>query len=174
MQANEAAILRDAYAAHLKAEHKATTRVIAAVPADKASYAPDPKCMTAVDLAWHIASSEVWFINSVADGAFVYTGGKRPEAMDSGTAIAAWYEQEFPKALARVEAQSGEHMAKEATFAIWTNPMVDTLGLAVRHSIHLRGQLSAYLRPMGSKVPSIYGPSADETIEMLTGAAAKA
>jgi hypothetical protein len=29
--------------------------------------------------------------------------------------------------------------------------------------IHHRGQLSTYLRPMGSTVPAIYGPSADET-----------
>jgi uncharacterized damage-inducible protein DinB len=29
-------------------------------------------------------------------------------------------------------------------------------------AIHHRGQLSAYLRPMGGKVPAIYGPSADE------------
>ena len=28
--------------------------------------------------------------------------------------------------------------------------------------VHHRGQLSTYLRPMGSTVPSIYGPSADE------------
>jgi uncharacterized damage-inducible protein DinB len=27
--------------------------------------------------------------------------------------------------------------------------------------IHHRGQLSVYIRPMGGKVPSIYGPSAD-------------
>jgi uncharacterized damage-inducible protein DinB len=27
--------------------------------------------------------------------------------------------------------------------------------------IHHRGQLSTYIRPMGGKVPSIYGPSAD-------------
>ena len=32
-------------------------------------------------------------------------------------------------------------------------------------SIHHRGQLAAYLRPMGGKVPSIYGPSADDTGE---------
>ena len=29
--------------------------------------------------------------------------------------------------------------------------------------IHHRGQLSTYLRPMGSTVPAIYGPSADES-----------
>jgi uncharacterized damage-inducible protein DinB len=27
--------------------------------------------------------------------------------------------------------------------------------------VHHRGQLSTYLRPMGGKVPAIYGPSAD-------------
>jgi hypothetical protein len=32
---------------------------------------------------------------------------------------------------------------------------------AGNHSIHQRGQLAAYLRGMGSKVPNIYGPSAD-------------
>jgi len=29
-------------------------------------------------------------------------------------------------------------------------------------AIHHRGQLSTYLRPMGSTVPAIYGPSGDE------------
>ena len=33
-------------------------------------------------------------------------------------------------------------------------------------SVHHRGQLSTYLRPMGSKVPSIYGGSADEPVQM--------
>ena len=35
------------------------------------------------------------------------------------------------------------------------------IGFANNHSVHHRGQLSAYLRAMGSKVPDIYGPSAD-------------
>ncbi len=29
-------------------------------------------------------------------------------------------------------------------------------------AIHHRGQLSTYIRPMGGKVPSIYGPSGDD------------
>jgi uncharacterized damage-inducible protein DinB len=35
-------------------------------------------------------------------------------------------------------------------------------GWVMNHLIHHRGQLSVYLRQTGSKVPSIYGPSADE------------
>ena len=41
----------------------------------------------------------------------------------------------------------------------------DTVGgllwLALFDAVHHRGQLSTYIRPMGGKVPSIYGPSAD-------------
>jgi uncharacterized damage-inducible protein DinB len=36
--------------------------------------------------------------------------------------------------------------------------------LMCSHSVHHRGQLSAYLRPMGAKVPGIYGPSGDTDI----------
>ena len=40
-------------------------------------------------------------------------------------------------------------------------PAVMYLGFVQQHSIHHRGQLSMYLRPMGAKVPSIYGESYD-------------
>ena len=40
-------------------------------------------------------------------------------------------------------------------------PAVAYLEFAIRHTIHHRGQLSMYLRPMGAKVPSIYGESHD-------------
>jgi uncharacterized damage-inducible protein DinB len=42
----------------------------------------------------------------------------------------------------------------------------DTVGgllwLALFDAVHHRGQLTTYIRPMGGKVPSIYGPSADD------------
>jgi hypothetical protein len=40
-------------------------------------------------------------------------------------------------------------------------PLVEFLWDSMFNAIHHRGQLSAYLRPRG-RVPSIYGPSADE------------
>jgi uncharacterized damage-inducible protein DinB len=40
-------------------------------------------------------------------------------------------------------------------------PGIVYLSLIIKHSVHHRGQLSTYLRPMGGKVPGIYGPSAD-------------
>lgn len=32
----------------------------------------------------------------------------------------------------------------------------------INHWAHHRGQMTVYLRPMGAKVPSVYGPSADD------------
>ena len=47
---------------------------------------------------------------------------------------------------------------------VWTQPAVGYLNFHLKHLVHHRGQLSAYLRPMGATVPSIYGPSADESM----------
>jgi uncharacterized damage-inducible protein DinB len=46
---------------------------------------------------------------------------------------------------------------------ILQQPLGQILWLFLFDGIHHRGQLSAYLRPMGATVPSIYGPSADTT-----------
>jgi uncharacterized damage-inducible protein DinB len=42
-------------------------------------------------------------------------------------------------------------------FGIIQAPGVNFLALTVKHSVHHRGQLSTYLRPMGSKVPGSTG-----------------
>jgi uncharacterized damage-inducible protein DinB len=41
-------------------------------------------------------------------------------------------------------------------------PLGEMFWLGLFDAIHHRGQLSVYLRPMGGRVPSIYGPSADD------------
>jgi len=173
MQPPEAIVLRDAYVAQFKSELPATLRVLACVPADRSTYTPDAKSMTAIDLAWHIASSEAWFLNGIATGQFNWDpeAAKRPAAFTSGADVVAWYEPAFAKGIAQVEASSGEHLLTEVDFA-GKVPLVDLLSFAMRHSIHHCGQLSAYLRPMGSKVPSIYGPSGDDPKNASSEAAA--
>jgi uncharacterized damage-inducible protein DinB len=147
----------------LEMESKTTKKVIAAVPNDKGDYSPDPKSMKAMDLAWHIVSAEVMLLD-MAIGAGDAAGPERPAGTETTEGIIAWYDQRLPETLAKVRALSGDHLAKVIT--VWggyiTIPTVGFVGFAVNHSNHHRGQLSAYLRPMGAKVPSIYGPSGDE------------
>ncbi len=162
MNSEQAGFLLNIFSTQLKNEHAATKRVIQAVPVDKGDYAPDPKSTTALDLAWHLAASEIFFVETVGAGAFPKGDGKRPESIRNAADVAAWYGETFPQSLERArQAQPGE-LVKELNFHdIFVMPAISWLQFAVSHSIHHRGQLSAYLRPMGAQVPSIYGPSGD-------------
>jgi len=148
-------------------ESVTTRKVLAAVPVDKGDYTPAEKSMSAIDLAWHIASAEVWFFTSIADGAFPKGGGARPEEIKTSADVVAWYDANHGPALERVKALSGEAAAKIVDFyGIIQMPAVAFMQFNVKHTCHHRGQLSVYLRPMGAKVPSIYGGSADEPFQM--------
>jgi uncharacterized damage-inducible protein DinB len=143
-------------------EFATTKRVIASIPAGQEGYRPDPKSMTALDLAWHIASAELFFLDGVCCAKFTPGGGDRPENVTSAQDVLAWYDANIPPAAERAKALSGEHLAADVDFfGMMQAPAVNFLTLMVKHGIHHRGQLSSYLRPMGAKVPGIYGPSAD-------------
>lgn len=160
--------MQNVYLPQIEHEAKTTRRVIAAVPADKGDYKPDPKSMGALELAWHIASTECFFLNGVATGEFKRGDGGPgvPENIKTSADVLKWYEENFPKATAAVSGMSGDKLVASINFfGMFDFPAVDYLSLNLRHGIHHRGQLSAYLRPMGAKVPGIYGPSGDEPIK---------
>jgi uncharacterized damage-inducible protein DinB len=147
-------------------EFPATCKVIAAVPDDKHGYQPDAKSRTAWQLVTHIATADIWFIDSILSGSFVFdpAAAKERESKFANVAdVVAFYKQEFPAALNKVRAMAGDKLAAPVDFfGLMKMPNVTYLGFANNHSVHHRGQLAAYLRAMGSKVPAIYGASADE------------
>jgi len=142
-------------------EAETTRKVIAAVPDAASSYKPDPNARTAKDLAWHIANTDVQFISGIADLKF---NMENPEHKPQTSAeVVAWYDQNLKAGLARVAAMSAEQlMTPVAFFGVFNLPAVLYLGFLNNHMIHHRGELVTYLRPMGAKVPSIYGGSFDE------------
>jgi uncharacterized damage-inducible protein DinB len=144
----------------LQGEFATTRKVLAAVPVETSGYKPSEKCMSGLDLAIHIAAADVFFLKGVVDGAFKW---EQPD-LKTPAEVVAWYDEKVPALLAQAAELSGEKLAQKIKFAIWEEPAVTYLGLSLKHGIHHRGQLSAYLRPMGAKVPSIYGPSADEGV----------
>jgi uncharacterized damage-inducible protein DinB len=153
-----AAQLRDYLISQINEERPITRRVLAAVPQDRSSYKPSEKCMSALALASHIASSEVFFLRGIAAGQFART----PVEHKTIDEVLRFYDEEAPKAADAVAALPGERLVAALPFANFTLPAVQCLTIALKHGIHHRGQLSSYLRPMGSRVPSIYGPSGDE------------
>ena len=146
----------------LKAEHPVTERVIAAIPEDKVHYRPDAIGKSAIDLAWHIVSAEMRFLDAVCAGEFDLTPKPRPESIATPDDVNRWYAAEWAKNVERLRALNGDQLIKRIDFrGVFQFPAVVYVQIAMNHTIHHRGQLSMYLRPMGAKVPSIYGESFD-------------
>jgi uncharacterized damage-inducible protein DinB len=160
---DEARLLAGYLLDQIEQEMATTQRVLEAVPAGKEDYAPDTRSMTALKLAWHIASAEKWFLDSVLAGKFEAGESAGPPAeIRTAADAAAWYRAQLPASLAALRAAPAETFSRTLDFfGMMQAQAVNFLALALKHSIHHRGQLSAYLRPMGGKVPGIYGPSGD-------------
>jgi uncharacterized damage-inducible protein DinB len=144
-----------------KREAETTKKVIAAIPDAKSDYRPDPNARTAKELAWHLANTDVQFLDGIAGLNFKM---ENPEHKPQTAAeVAAWYDEHVKRGIARIEAMSAEQLLTPVVFfGVFNMPSVFYLGFLNNHSIHHRGELATYLRPMGSKVPSIYGGSYDE------------
>lgn len=162
-----ASMMRGMFLGSAENEQKSTARVMAAIPDQNHDYKPDAKSKTAIEIASHIASVDCWFLDSMVAGAFNPAGmPKVPEDAKTGTAIAAWYNDAYAASAAKVAAMDGESLTKVIDFfGMMQLPAVMILTLMNNHRIHHRGQLSTYLRAMGGKCPSIYGPSADESVQ---------
>ena len=105
-------------------------------------------------------------LDSICAGSFDYdpeVEKKTSEGFKTANDLVEFYSREFPKRVEKIRSAPAASMAKEIDFfGMMTMPAASFLSFAVNHGVHHRGQLAAYLRPMGSKVPSIYGGSADE------------
>jgi uncharacterized damage-inducible protein DinB len=146
-------------------EARGTTQVLAAVGAGNRDYKPDAKSRTAWQIATHLASADIWFIDSIVKGSFDWNPAAAQQAeaqFADAAAVVAFYEKALPERLGTLGELSGDALlAPLSFFGMFEWPRVRFIAFASNHSVHHRGQIAAYLRAMGSKVPDIYGPSAD-------------
>ncbi|HEY7388431.1 MAG TPA: DinB family protein [Bryobacteraceae bacterium] len=149
----------------LESEYPITLKVLSAVPEDQLDFKLGEKGRTARELAWHLAASEAWFAKAIVSGDFSYEEAPMPPKATTAD-IVAFYQKEIPAGFESIKALSGEQLAKELNFfGVMKMPNVTYMSFWNNHSIHHRGQLSAYLRAMNAHVPSIYGGSADEPFQ---------
>lgn len=165
MTAEQARAAAQALTALWEGELPATSQVLEAVGRGDRQYRPDPKSRTAWELATHLATADIWFIDSILQGAFHWDPESAKQAegrFTDAASLAEFYRATFPEKLRQLRDLSGEALAETLDFfGAMQMPRVQFIGFANNHSVHHRGQLAAYLRAMGSKVPNIYGPSAD-------------
>jgi uncharacterized damage-inducible protein DinB len=153
-------------------EVQTTKKVLAAIPDAKRDYRPDPNARTAWELAWHLAECDVDFLDGIADFKFSMEPVEKKDKPSTVAELIAWYEQNITRALNRVRSLNAQQLLTPVNFfGVFNLPVAFYLGFLNNHSVHHRGALATYLRPMGSKVPSIYGGSYDEPFQPQSSAA---
>ena len=155
--------LRDFYLKRAKAEFPVFLKVLRALPEDL-SYKPHDRSPSAEQLVWTVTNELKALIDVVETGKSEW-GDTKPPSRDE---MIGMFEKWSTELLDKVAALDDASQERNAQFlyqgtVVMERPMVEFLWDFMFDAIHHRGQLSAYLRPMGGKVPSIYGPSADDT-----------
>jgi len=158
--------LRDFYLKRAKAEFPVFLKVLRALPKDpkSVSYKPHDRSPSAEQLVWTVTNELKALIDVVETGKSDWEDSK-PPSLDE---MIGMFEKWSTELLEKVAALDTTAQERNAQFlyqgkVVMERPTVEFLWDFMFDAIHHRGQLSAYLRPMGGKVPSIYGPSADDS-----------
>ena len=146
-------------------EFGTTLKILKHMPADKAHFKPAvEKTKSAKDLAT-VFIAELGVVDGVVKGKVDF-GGQMPTFATYADVLNA-YENTHKTMVPKVKAMSEVDWNSMITVPVGPKKMgevrrADMLWLMLMDSVHHRGQFSIYLRLVGAKVPSIYGPSADE------------
>ena len=146
-------------------EFGTTMKILKQLPADKADFKPAAeKTKTAKDLAT-VFIAELGVVDGVVKGKVDF-GGEMPK-FASYPDLLTGYENMHKSMVPKVKAMSEADWNALITVPVGPGKMgqvrrADMLWMMLMDSVHHRGQFSVYLRLVGAKVPSIYGPSGDE------------
>lgn len=139
-------------------ESKTTRNVIARIP-EGSTYRPDPKSRTASEIAWQIACEEKMLIEALETGKAEWNPPPAPATIKDLLDI---YEMQCADIVRRLKALPRARWDGSLEFFGSERPASPMAWSFLFDIVHHRGQISTYLRPMGSTVPQIYGPSGDE------------
>jgi uncharacterized damage-inducible protein DinB len=164
--------LTELFLSQLQSEEGSTRKVLQRVPERRNDWKPHEKSMPLGYLSGLVAAMPGWiaFMVNRDELDIASPGGAefKPQVPDTNRELLATFEQSLAKARAALEATSDEHLLKPWKFIVAgqvadERPRYMMIRDAVfSHLAHHRGQLTVYLRLNEAKVPSVYGPSADE------------
>ena len=148
----------------LEREIPTTIRVLKAFPSARGDLKPHAKCKAAKELAWMFVTEQK-ASEQALDGRIEF--GKMPPAPGTLPEVIAAYEKSSKAFVERIRKTPEAELNKTVKFFVAPKQMgdlrkMDVLWFMLMDSVHHRGQFSVYLRMADGKVPSIYGPSADE------------
>jgi uncharacterized damage-inducible protein DinB len=146
-----------------KSEVPKSVKVLKAIP-EKSDYRPDPKSRQAIEIAWLLARAETALLELIDTGMVEWKESPPPAKVAE---VLKAFERDSEKVNERLAGLNDAAWQKKGKLMMGGQAWEDTIenmawGFLFDH-IHHRGQLTTYLRPMGGKVPAIYGPSADDS-----------
>jgi uncharacterized damage-inducible protein DinB len=139
-------------------ESKTTRTVLSRIP-EGSEYRPDPKSRTAQEIAWQIVCEEKMIIEALETGKAEWSPPPMPKTMKEVLAAYEKQSKTMPGRWNKLPAARWDGTLEFFGSQRPASPMAWSFFFDI---VHHRGQLTTYLRPMGAKVPQIYGPSADE------------
>ena len=139
-------------------EAKTTSKVLERIP-EGSDYRPDPKSRTAREIAWQIVGEEKMIIDALETGEADWAPGPPPETMKE---VCDAYGRQSVEIVRRLQTLPAARWDGTLNFFGSQRPASPMAWSFLFDIVHHRGQITTYLRPMGSTVPQVYGPSADE------------
>jgi len=155
---------KDVFLATLGREHETTMRLLRAYPADKAELRASERSKTAREIAWMLA---------VTQQVIPHLLGHELPGMDPPPAPPTWNEvlgavqASHTDTMAKLRGMRPEDMNSTVRLPVGPQKMADVrrgdaMWMFLYDMIHHRGQFSVYQRMAGGRMPSVYGPTADE------------
>jgi uncharacterized damage-inducible protein DinB len=145
-------------------EAPAMRKVLSRIPEERSDYRPAPKSRNAREIAWLMVREEIVLGHGLEKGVLEWEELPTPPTMKE---ILETYDRHHDDVTRRLRATDAARWEQRVPFTFGGQELMNETGYDnawgfLFDLIHHRGQLSTYLRPMGSTVPQIYGPSADE------------
>ena len=145
-----------------KKEFATTLKVIKSFPEDKLDFAPHERSQNARRLMSTFIF-EMFLFKMYVFGKKFDSSVFQTYSPDSLETIIADFERESSEVIARLENIDETTLRKSIEFAGKKFVADEFMLMMLFDQIHHRGQMSVYIRMAGGKVPSIYGPSADDS-----------
>jgi uncharacterized damage-inducible protein DinB len=149
-------------------EHATTLKVLRAYPPDKLDLQPHKMCKNARDLAWMFVL-EQGLMEKGATAGFDWSAPPppAPKPPDSWDAMLTTFDSGQKRVASAIRGTTDQQLLETIKFPSGPKMLADMtklqfIWMILCDQIHHRGQFSIYLRMADGKVPSIYGPTADE------------
>lgn len=158
-------IITGEYLRELESEARATRECLEQVPFDEPDWKPHEKSMALNYLAAMIAEMPKWITYVIEEGNIDF-GTFEHDKIETTEHLVAAFDRNMENVRKSFEAFNDDALAEPFTLKnqgtlLFSSPKGETISQSINHLVHHRGQLTVYLKLLGKKIPSIYGPSAD-------------